>query len=105
MAVLASGLQSHRPVLVDGIGLIVGIDRFMSEARAVTNFAGNAVAAVLIGTWTKEFDRDRAQRVFAGGLPFDESTLAGEDGAVAPSFVPGRPVPEGVLVKKEPAAF
>ena len=44
LATLAGGLQSHRPDLVDGVGLIVGIDRFMSEARALTNFAGNAVA-------------------------------------------------------------
>ncbi|HEY5832835.1 cation:dicarboxylate symporter family transporter [Streptomyces sp.] len=85
MAVLASGLQSHRPDLVDGVGLIVGIDRFMSEARAVTNFAGNAVATVLIGTWTGEFDRGRAQRVFAGELPFDESTPVDDDAAVAPA--------------------
>ena len=49
LAVLTGGLQSHRPDLVDGVGLIVGIDRFMSEARAVTNFSGNAVATVLIG--------------------------------------------------------
>ena len=47
LATLAGGLQSHRPDLVDGVGLIVGIDRFMSEARALTNFAGNAVATVL----------------------------------------------------------
>jgi len=78
MAVLASGLQSHQPALVDGIGLIVGIDRFMSEARAVTNFTGNAVATVLIGTWTGEFDRERALRVFAGELPFDELSLDDE---------------------------
>ena len=52
MATLAGGLSSHRPELVDGVGLIVGIDRFMSEARALTNFAGNAVATVLIGHWT-----------------------------------------------------
>ena len=52
LATLAGGLQSHRPELVDGVGLIVGIDRFMSEARALTNFAGNAVATVVIGTWT-----------------------------------------------------
>jgi aerobic C4-dicarboxylate transport protein len=78
LASLASGLQSHQPALVDGIGLIVGIDRFMSEARAVTNFAGNAVATVLIGTWTGEFDRTRARSVFAGELPFDEATLAEE---------------------------
>jgi aerobic C4-dicarboxylate transport protein len=43
LATLAGGLQSHRPDLLDGVGLIVvGIDRFMSEARAVTNFSGNA---------------------------------------------------------------
>ena len=59
LAVLAGGLQSHRPELLDGIGLIVGIDRFMSEARAVTNFSGNAVATVVIGAWTKTLDRAR----------------------------------------------
>src|SRR5437868_15373469 len=75
LATLAGGLQSHRPDLVDGVGLIVGIDRFMSEARALTNFAGNAVATVVIGTLTNEFDRERAQRVFAGDEPFDETTL------------------------------
>ena len=47
LATLAGGLQAHRPDLVDGVGLIVGIDRFMSEARSLTNFAGNAVATVL----------------------------------------------------------
>ncbi|WP_184572673.1 cation:dicarboxylate symporter family transporter [Streptomyces zagrosensis] len=75
LATLAGGLQSHRPELVDGVGLIVGIDRFMSEARAMTNFAGNAVATVLVGTWTKEIDRDRMHEVLAGRLPFDERTL------------------------------
>jgi aerobic C4-dicarboxylate transport protein len=87
LATLAGALQSHRPALVDGVGLIVGIDRFMSEARAVTNFAGNAVATVLIANWTKEFDRERARRVFAGELPFDETTLIDEDhrGPVAPA--------------------
>ncbi|MEU9172687.1 cation:dicarboxylase symporter family transporter [Streptomyces sp. NPDC048420] len=75
LATLAGGLQSHKPALVDGIGLIVGIDRFMSEARALTNFAGNAVATVLIGTWTKEIDRERVDQVLAGHIPFDEKTL------------------------------
>ncbi|MEU7893850.1 cation:dicarboxylase symporter family transporter [Nonomuraea sp. NPDC049152] len=78
LATLAGGLQSHRPDLVDGVGLIVGIDRFMSEARALTNFAGNAVATVLIGTWTGEFDRERAVEVLAGHVPFDEATLLDE---------------------------
>src|SRR5947207_15889740 len=78
LATLAGGLQAHRPELVEGVGLIVGIDRFMSEARALTNFAGNAVATVLIGKWTGEFDRVQAQRVFAGEAPFDETTLLDE---------------------------
>ena len=58
LATLAGGLQSHRPDLVEGVSLIVGIDRFMSEARALTNFSGNAVATALIGKWVGEFDRD-----------------------------------------------
>ncbi|MFE2942670.1 cation:dicarboxylate symporter family transporter [Streptomyces sp. NPDC059255] len=79
LATLAGGLQSHRPELVDGVGLIVGIDRFMSEARAMTNFAGNAVATVLIGTWTKEIDQEQVAQVLAGNRPFDEKTLV-DDG-------------------------
>ncbi|MFD8078617.1 cation:dicarboxylate symporter family transporter [Streptomyces sp. NPDC059718] len=96
LATLAGALQSHKPALVDGVGLIVGIDRFMSEARAVTNFAGNAVATVLIGTWTKEFDREQAQRVFAGELPFDETTLVDDGHGTAAE--PAAPVDTG----KEP---
>ena len=78
LATLAGGLQIHRPDLVDGVGLIVGIDRFMSEARALTNFAGNAVATVLVGTWTGEFDRERAAAVLGGDDPFDEATMLDE---------------------------
>jgi aerobic C4-dicarboxylate transport protein len=84
MAVLAGGLQSHRPDLVDGVGFIVGIDRFMSEARALTNFAGNAVATVLIGHWTGGIDRQRFDSVLKGDLPFDESTMVDDHGDAAP---------------------
>ncbi|MGH3750707.1 MAG: cation:dicarboxylate symporter family transporter, partial [Micromonosporaceae bacterium] len=81
LATLAGGLQTHRPDLVEGVGFIVGIDRFMSEARALTNFSGNAVATVLVGCWTGEFDRSRARGVLAGEKPFDEVAFnAGEDG-------------------------
>jgi aerobic C4-dicarboxylate transport protein len=78
LATLAGGLQSHRPELVDGVGLIVGIDRFMSEARALTNFAGNAVATVVIGTWTDSVDKERLDDVLSGRRPFDESTMLDE---------------------------
>jgi aerobic C4-dicarboxylate transport protein len=79
LATLAGGLASHRPDLVDGVGIIVGIDRFMSEARAVTNFAGNAVATVLIGNWVGEFDREKAERVLSGEDPFDEATMLDDE--------------------------
>ncbi|MFB6893264.1 cation:dicarboxylate symporter family transporter [Kitasatospora sp. NPDC056327] len=95
LATLAGGLQSHKPALVDGVGLIVGIDRFMSEARALTNFAGNAVATVLIGQWTGDFDRERARKVLAGEVPFDERTLvdARTGPAAGPAAVPGATAP------------
>ncbi|TXG89128.1 C4-dicarboxylate transporter DctA [Rhodococcus rhodnii] len=81
LATLAGGLQSHRPDLLDGVGLIVGIDRFMSEARAITNFSGNAVATLIIGAWTGSFDAERARTVFSGEIPFDESSMVDDHGA------------------------
>lgn len=79
LATLAGGLQAHRPDLVNGVGLIVGIDRFMSEARALTNFTGNAVATLLVGTWTREIDKDQVERVLSGSAPFDERTMSADD--------------------------
>jgi aerobic C4-dicarboxylate transport protein len=79
LATLAAGLQAHRPELLDGVGLVVGIDRMMSEARAVTNFTGNAVATVLVASWTGEFDKERAERVLSGQEKFDEIAFAAGD--------------------------
>ena len=79
LATLAGGLSSHRPELLDGVGLIVGIDRFMSEARALTNFAGNSVATVLVGHWTGTLNREQLDRVLGGGDPFDETALMDDD--------------------------
>jgi aerobic C4-dicarboxylate transport protein len=84
LATLAGGLQAHRPELLDGVGLIVGIDRFMSEARAVTNFSGNAVATLLVGSWTKTVDMARVDTVLSGKDPFDESTMLDEHESAAP---------------------
>src|SRR5699024_9199566 len=75
LATLAAGLQSHRPELLDGMGVIVGIDKFMSEARALTNFTGNAVATLLIGKWTGEIDLNVARATLSGQNPFDELSL------------------------------
>ncbi len=79
LATLAGGLSSHRPELLDGVGFIVGIDRFMSEARALTNFAGNSVATVLVGHWTGTYNREQLDRVLAGDDPFDERTMLDDD--------------------------
>jgi len=81
LATLAAGLQSHRPDLLDGVGLIVGIDRFMSEARALTNFSGNAVATILVGSWTQTIDKGRVDAVLRGDNPFDELTMVDDHGA------------------------
>ena len=80
LATLAGGLQTYRPDLVNGVGVIVGIDRFMSEARAVTNFTGNAVATLLIGRWTRQIDSAKVRAVLSGDRPYLESMLTGTDG-------------------------
>ncbi|MGY1710503.1 cation:dicarboxylate symporter family transporter [Geodermatophilus sp. SYSU D00758] len=84
LATLAGGLSAHRPDLLDGVGLIVGIDRFMSEARALTNFAGNAVATLLVATWTRELDREQLSAALSGSAPFDEATMLDDHGATPP---------------------
>lgn len=78
LATLAGGLQSFRPEMLDGVGVIVGIDRFMSEARALTNFTGNAAATFLVGKWTHTLNIDQARRVLDGIDKFNYATL-GED--------------------------
>ncbi len=92
LATLAAGLQAHAPQLLGGVGMIVGIDRFMSEARALTNFTGNAVATVLIGTWVKEIDGDQVERVLSGEEPFDEQTMIAGHHHVAEPEAPAKPV-------------
>ena len=96
LATLAGGLQSHRPDLVDGVGVIVGIDRLMSEARALTNFAGNAIATVLIGTWTGQLDKAQCAAVLAGDRPFDEATMVDNDHDTDHRAEPAQLPPAGV---------
>jgi aerobic C4-dicarboxylate transport protein len=60
--VLAATLSAVGGVPVAGLALILGIDRFMSEARALTNLIGNGVATVVVGKWTGELDAACLQR-------------------------------------------
>ena len=57
--VLAATLSAVGHVPVAGLALILGIDRFMSEARALTNLIGNGVATVVVGKWCKELDEEQ----------------------------------------------
>jgi len=63
---LAATLAVVPTIPVAGLALILGIDRFMSEARALTNFVGNGVAAVVVSSWEKELDHGRMGKVLNG---------------------------------------
>jgi aerobic C4-dicarboxylate transport protein len=70
-----------------GMALILGVDRFMSAARAIVNISGNAVAAVAMSNLEGELDRDRMRRVLSGS-PVEERTDANEPAETAASVVP-----------------
>ncbi len=61
--VLASTLSAVKVIPVEGLALLLGVDRFMSEARAITNFIGNGVATVFLANNEKEFDREKMNAV------------------------------------------
>jgi aerobic C4-dicarboxylate transport protein len=63
---LAATLSVVPSVPVAGMALILGIDRFMSECRALTNFVGNAVATIVVARWEGELDQAQLQRVLNG---------------------------------------
>ncbi len=63
--VLASTLTAIKVIPVEGLALLLGVDRFMSEARAITNFVGNGVATIFLANNEKEFDRQKMKHAFA----------------------------------------
>ena len=60
---LAATLSSLGTVPVAGIALLLGVDRFMSQVRSLTNLAGNGVATIVVAKWEKEFDAAKAEQV------------------------------------------
>jgi aerobic C4-dicarboxylate transport protein len=70
---LAATLSSLGTVPVAGITLLLGVDRFMSEMRALTNLVGNGVATIVVAIWEGEFDRTQANRVFNGEVDVEGS--------------------------------
>lgn len=77
---LAATLTAVDPGLAPGMSLVLGVDKFMSECRALTNFVGNGVAAIVVAHWEGELDRGR----LAAGLsrtidPSDVETAVATD--------------------------
>ncbi len=65
---LAATLSIVPSVPLAGMALILGVDRFMSECRSLTNFIGNAVATIVVARWENALDRDRLRTALAGSL-------------------------------------
>jgi len=76
---LAATLAVVPTIPVAGMALILGIDRFMSECRALTNFVGNGVATIVVSKWEKELDMDKLRSELA------HPTYAADDAYVAPA--------------------
>lgn len=66
---LAATLSIVPSVPVAGMALILGVDRFMSECRSITNFIGNAVATVVVARWEGRLDKERFDLALAGQMP------------------------------------
>ena len=65
---LAATLSVVPSLPVEGMALILGIDRFMSECRALTNLVGNACAAIVVARWEKSLDKDKLDDAMNGKL-------------------------------------
>ena len=63
---LAATLAAVDPRLAPGMALVLGVDKFMSECRALTNICGNGVATIVVAAWENELDREKLSRELAG---------------------------------------
>jgi aerobic C4-dicarboxylate transport protein len=84
--ILAATLSAVGNVPVGGLALILGIDRFMSEARALTNVIGNGVASIVVARWTGDLDLAQLDRRLRAGPDPDAgmppSSLAATAGVI-----------------------
>ncbi len=77
---LAATLTAVDPQLAPGMSLVLGVDKFMSECRALTNFIGNGVAAIVVAAWEGELDRARLTAGLARDIdPSDVETAVTTD--------------------------
>ena len=80
---LAATLAVVPTIPVAGMALILGIDRFMSECRALTNFVGNGVATLVVAKWEGELDMDTLKRELANPTPLNAPAQAAPSEALA----------------------
>ncbi|WP_278254318.1 dicarboxylate/amino acid:cation symporter [Sphingobium sp. BYY-5] len=80
---LAATLSIVPTVPVAGMALILGVDRFMSECRSLTNFIGNAVATIVVARWEGKLDRQKLDDALSGRLPAPVATEAARELAAA----------------------
>jgi aerobic C4-dicarboxylate transport protein len=73
---LAATLEAVPSVPLAGLTLLLGVDRFMSEMRALTNLVGNGVATIVVAKWERELDEAKMTRVLDGFGPDDDALLA-----------------------------
>ncbi|WP_394004676.1 C4-dicarboxylate transporter DctA [Luteimonas sp. WGS1318] len=79
LVTLAASLAAFESVIpLAGIALIVGIDRFMSEGRALTNLTGNGIGTLVVARWTGQLDRERLAEVLDNPRLVDPERLAAE---------------------------
>jgi aerobic C4-dicarboxylate transport protein len=78
---LAATLSAVPSIPVAGLAMLLGVDRFMSEARAITNLIGNVVATLVVARWDGALDMEKAARVLNGEAAVDTEAADAEGGA------------------------
>lgn len=89
---LAATLSVVPSVPVAGMALILGIDRFMSECRALTNIVGNACACIVVARWENALDKERMNDIFSGKISredFANDNLVSDNVNEEPHYVKG----------------
>jgi aerobic C4-dicarboxylate transport protein len=71
---LAATLAVIDPALVPGMAIVLGVDKFMSECRALTNIIGNGVATIVISWWEGELDHDKLAEALARNVDASDVT-------------------------------
>src|SRR5262249_46203748 len=85
---LAATLSAFPSIPVAGLALLLGVDRFMSEAGAITNLIGNAVASLVVARWEGALDIDRVRAVLHRGERPDLTATPPREPVFAPAAAP-----------------